>query len=491
MAAKFVLLLALLNLVVADPAPEPDPLHLIVNQEVNLGCCDKDKSDKIKVKPTEGVLGCDQANIQANIDRPKTGKLEPGNGTTLAFVFDSTGSMGYDLAQVKNGAMKILQASLSSTVSNIKNFVLVQYNDPAVGPLTVTTDPDEFQSAINAIWVNGGGDCPEMALGGIIMALEAMLPNSVMYVFTDASAADKYKLDTALDLIQEKKAKVDILMTGPNCYEYEDTTYETIASTSAGQVFTIEKGDVTMLLDYITVVASSAEAVTLNSFEFDMGGETDFDLNMDATIKEFTVSVSGTNPSIKIIGPGGEDLEENGTLEVHVDLANVKIVSVKDPSSGIYSANVGSGSSYTVRTTADTNINFEYGFSLTPTADFDETSLRPKGGEKSYIIVKPTDLDDFGDFYRIQLILKNETIVHDSSLKLKDGYDSCYDGTSFIPSEEPFQIKIFGCDQTGTEFVRLSSSYISAVYPVTMSRKKSFKKESRPDKVYYPPGQEI
>ena len=47
-----------------------------------------------------------------------------------------------------------------------------------VGPETVTTDPAAFQKGLDAMSVNGGGDCPELALGGIKMAMENSAPQS-------------------------------------------------------------------------------------------------------------------------------------------------------------------------------------------------------------------------------------------------------------------------------------------------------------------------
>lgn len=59
----------------------------------------------------------------------KTEEQEP-DGASLAFVFDSTGSMQDELNQVKVGAAQILAALLASDEILIHNFVLVPFNDP-------------------------------------------------------------------------------------------------------------------------------------------------------------------------------------------------------------------------------------------------------------------------------------------------------------------------------------------------------------------------
>ncbi|HSS50393.1 MAG TPA: hypothetical protein VLX28_15760, partial [Thermoanaerobaculia bacterium] len=114
-------------------------------------------------------------------------KLLLGVGPTLAMSIDTTGSMGGIIAQVQSQAVQIVDSRIDTDQEPLK-YVLAPFNDPSVGPLTVTEDPDVFKAAINSLFADGGDDCPEFSMSGALQALGAVDDGADLFTFTDADA---------------------------------------------------------------------------------------------------------------------------------------------------------------------------------------------------------------------------------------------------------------------------------------------------------------
>lgn len=90
-------------------------------------------------------------------------KLEPvklkqllGIGPTLALAVDTTGSMSSVIFSVRQQCLQIIE-DRAGTADEPTSYVLSPFNDPNIGPLTVTSDRAAFEAAINSLFASGGG----------------------------------------------------------------------------------------------------------------------------------------------------------------------------------------------------------------------------------------------------------------------------------------------------------------------------------------------
>ena len=88
------------------------------------------------------------------------------------------------------------------------NILITTFSVLGFGPVTKTEKPVVMIAALNALRASGGGDYPEMAFSGLILALQNARPGSTCYLFTDATAKDTNKAGTAASLAKEKRIKV-------------------------------------------------------------------------------------------------------------------------------------------------------------------------------------------------------------------------------------------------------------------------------------------
>uniref|UniRef100_A0A8C2ZWU4 Hemicentin-1 n=1 Tax=Cyclopterus lumpus TaxID=8103 RepID=A0A8C2ZWU4_CYCLU len=394
----------------------------------------------------------------------------PEGASTLAFVFDVTGSMYDDLVQVIEGASKILETSLNRPKQTLYNFALVPFHDPEIGPVTITTDPKKFQYELRELYVQGGGDCPEMSIGAIKIALEISLPGSFIYVFTDARSKDYKLTHEVLQLIQQKQSQVVFVLTG----DCDDRThigykvYEEIASTSSGQVFHLDKKQVNEVLKWVEEAVQSSK-VHLLSTDHVSGASNTWQMPFDPSLKEVTVALSGPAPNIEIKDPQGKLMGKSDGLTELLHIPNsAKVVNIKDPQPGMWSIKTSSEGRHSVRISGLSNIDFRAGFSRKPTLDFKKASSRPVQGIPTHILLNTTGLSPPARADRIELLsIKGEVI---KTLPIRYYPDrkpfGLWNITEFIPPNEAFFLRMTGYDRDGFPFQRVSSVSFSSIIPV-------------------------
>ncbi|XP_057363933.1 hemicentin-1 isoform X3 [Manis pentadactyla] len=402
----------------------------------------------------------------------------PEGASTLAFVFDVTGSMYDDLVQVIEGASKILETSLKRPKRPLYNFALVPFHDPEIGPVTITTDPKKFQYELRELYVQGGGDCPEMSIGAIKIALEISLPGSFIYVFTDARSKDYRLTRDVLQLIQQKQSQVVFVLTG-DCDDRSHIgykVYEEIASTSSGQVFHLDKKQVNEVLKWVEQAVQASKVHLLSTDHLEQAVNT-WKIPFDPSLKEITVSLSGPSPMIEIHNPLGKLIKKGFGLNELLNIHNsAKVVNVKEPESGMWTVKTSSSGRHSVRITGLSTIDFRAGFSQKPTLDFKNTVSRPVKGIPTYVLLNTSGISIPAKLDRLELLSISGSSLKTIPVTYYPDHKpyGIWNISDFIPPSEAFFIKITGYDKDNYLFQRVSSVSFSSIIPdapkVTMPR---------------------
>ncbi|KAG8558193.1 hypothetical protein GDO81_016899 [Engystomops pustulosus] len=152
--------------------------------------------------------------------------------------------MHNDLQQLKLVNGWLLHQVSARYPCGVRTYTMVEYNDPIIGPVHTTESISIFDSFFDNLTVRGGGDCPEMVVTGLQMALEKSPYNSFILVLTDASAKDyndENLIKNVYSLINTTQSKIFFLITGV-CAGRTDPKYliyRDIASKSFGHVFEV------------------------------------------------------------------------------------------------------------------------------------------------------------------------------------------------------------------------------------------------------------
>ena len=280
-------------------------------------------------------------------------KLLLGVGPTLAISIDTTGSMGGIINSVKAQAIQIVDAR-QGTDEEPSKYVLAPFNDPGVGPTTVTTDVDQFKAAINSLFADGGGDCPELSMSGMLQALSASDEGGDLFMFTDASSLDGFLAGNVASLAAAKEIKVYPMAFG-SCSPI-DPGYHMIAARSGGQLFelfTFEAGNIAQLADFVV----RANAVNLLSIADAVTGTAKtYSVPVDSGMTRVTFSVSGVT-DIVITRPGGVPVVTGDPDVSTVGLSTGRIVSITTPATGAWGVTVNGSTAFSINVSGEGDLD--------------------------------------------------------------------------------------------------------------------------------------
>ena len=228
---------------------------------------------------------------------------------SLAIVMDTTGSMGPYIEAAKERSFQIIDNTLGDEKPD--NYILVPFNDPSYGPLFKTEDPNQFKIKIDSLRADGGGDTPEMCFSGIRLAVEAVLPGTSIFVFTDAPAKDYSLYNNIVITALTKRIKIFFLLgdsiTGRKRRSVSGILqdYISMSELTGGQVFltSSSKNDIYVTTAVINALIKSSTVTILKKTDINVLGLTSSNVtfNVDSTSTSFTVILEGAVSYVDIL----------------------------------------------------------------------------------------------------------------------------------------------------------------------------------------------
>lgn len=328
----------------------------------------------------------------------------------------------------------------------------------------ITKNKNDALNNIKKIGIQSktGGGCAEMAMLGLKKGVEAALPNSIVYVFTDASAADIHLYSEVEALIRKKQITVNFLLTG-DCGEKNTEKYQVyfkISRVSGGQVYEIARKNVKSVFMPIkedlnpnfvllkTVKTESSETKTINF---------DVDLNLE----QLKISVIGPSPTLSVYDPSNNLV----TGSTELSLETLKLLTVKNPTKGKWRIQTYASSSYNVVISGMSSLHFSYGFSLKPAEKLSQTNLQPLSGFKNIISIFVSNMAQVKQLASLEIVtvpLSSSERSTETIVPLKHLKDNVFVTDPFDIPNQPFTVKLNGPDSNGNLIERVFPSPIVA-----------------------------
>ncbi|XP_033104549.1 von Willebrand factor A domain-containing protein 7-like [Anneissia japonica] len=407
--------------------------------------------------------------------------LNLGLGSTLCIVMDTSGSMRNDMDAAINRSYHIIDSRMG-TDTDPANFVLVPFHDPVFGPATVTDDAEKFKAALNNLKTKDGGDCPELVLNGLRLALTHSEPYSSCFVFTDASAKDDVMRDSVVALAQHKKIEVSFFVSG-NCWHsvrgrrstnrskralIGNKLYSDIAFSTGGQALDLTKKDV---LEGTQIIESTVQLSKVSLFKaYDIpatphnGREHIFPI--DLTLMEVTVEINGFITKMQMVDPKGKirPIKNAGDIKFTAKLPSLRVVKMVNLEPGMWKIRVDSFMSYSVSVYGLSTLDFIHTFGKSetngPHPGHKEISGRPLKGKPAHIMMKIFGAigQDIARMEQMDLVDITDKILTSTTLQ-KISPISQYTAEA-VPPDIPFLVRLVGRDGNGNVIHRLLNSVV-------------------------------
>ncbi len=383
--------------------------------------------------------------------------------STLGMVIDTTGSMGGIIDNVKAQVAQIVN-SVRGTDDEPSQYLLQAFSDPDVAGAFVTQDADAFLAAVNSLFADGGGDCPELSQTGLLRAVAASQSDARLYLFTDASSKDASLVGSVIAAAQAKQIQITPLLFG-SCSPI-DPAYVREAQETGGQLFFLSPSEAGLTFSLIRPQLKNNLVPVMSASGTLSGGSKEFPIPIDSSVQSatFSVSIDFKGP-INLLRPSGVAVTSGDPGVTITELSSGRVVTVNAPETGLWRLQAGGSGSFTVEARANSALQFNSFEFVELTGRPAHEGLFPIAGQP-VINTDETGLATLsGPFTTANFALVSQAGDTLQTVALAQGDPNAaadqFDGV-FRPPAQPFRVVVSGLDQNGLPYQRLFSSLFRA-----------------------------
>ena len=215
------------------------------------------------------------------------------------------------------------------------------------------TELAALKQAVNALRANGGGDCPELGMTGILNALSLANPDSNVIVLTDASPKDIQKKEEVIAKATELRNSIHFFLSRGGCGDF--TPYLDVANKTYGIV-------VNQINDFEAFVKFADKVGRFTTELLDGGGKRKRQTSencVNFTASAFTKSIDILFSSISA-GSVITITNPEGSVDRVTSRGTIATYSKHDPVEGDYKVCSTGTFEYSLSTTSDLDFFVEY-----------------------------------------------------------------------------------------------------------------------------------
>ncbi len=273
----------------------------------------------------------------------------------VGFAVDTTGSMGSVIAGVKTSISRIV-STVAASGNPPDRYILVGFNDPSVGSAFVTAEATALLAAANGLFASGGGDCPELAMTGLLRAINAAPDSSQLYLFTDASAKDSALFGNVITQARAKQISISFLTFG-SCSPI-DPAYYAVAAETGGQLYELARTAAETEKIFALVnpyVVGTPKPVFFGRGA--IGGARSVELPVDPAAISLQVSAAVTaGSSVRVFDPSGRELAAGQPGVTITTVTGGTLFAVASPAPGAWRVALAGSGNFDLAVTADSPI---------------------------------------------------------------------------------------------------------------------------------------